>query len=278
MAPARGGDVEGTRAPERAAGNGRLDIRIRLSGRGGEGAEHTLAIGPSRCGKTRLLKALAPRENLVIVDTKGQDFDEFGPVTTEPTEVLRRSVCRFQPPIYLLRKWNSDMSDPWSQFLLYVREYRARTGVCLLLDEPKKVCGVNPHPIMEELVTAGMGLGVGILAGTQTAYGIYPPLLSDAKHVFLFRLHSATQRGTLAANLEVDVRDSLTQLRDHEWVYWGQGQRTVSAPHDVTELEAGQAPPKAPELPAEQAPQTEQTEQADLPAVSGEESAPAPEK
>jgi hypothetical protein len=187
---------------------------------------------------TAALAVLGRCRNLVVVDfaRKGQ-FDHLGVVSEDPDAILRHPVVIFQPPPGAVARPAKDWSDPWSTALWYVRTVRARRGVCVYHDEARRTLSTRPHPLAAEMVDMGMGQGVSVWVATQGFSGVYPPVFDNAVHWVCFRLASASQRGSLAASLEVDgLADRLAKLPPRVFLYWRQGMVNASGPHPLAAL------------------------------------------
>ncbi|HZS14870.1 MAG TPA: hypothetical protein VFC09_09755 [Candidatus Dormibacteraeota bacterium] len=206
---------------------------LRASGRSpGHNAQHLILEGGSQMGKTGVaIELLRPLRNLVIVDTKHEgEFDALGPVTEDPLEVLRRPVCIFHPPRVCLKRWKRDWSDPWSLLLHYVLTVRARTGVTLYVDELRTAMPLDPHPLLADAVTEGMGKGVGVWGGTQGPSGVFPPMLDFAVWWLLFCILPAQQRGVIQSSIGVQVFDELADLERFQFLLWRQGWKHTTGP------------------------------------------------
>jgi hypothetical protein len=225
--------------------------RLRLSPR-----EHTLFVGVSRSGKTTLAKwALQQLDNWVIIDPKRKDFQDWNP-TEDPEDILRRSRCVFQPPMSAVKRPARDWSDPYSRALHYVWNFRSaprRTKpgkepphTCtLFFDEAKLGAPSNPHPLLLEMIVAGMGRGLGIWAAMQSVFGVSPDLIDNAMAAFLFAINNASQRGILVANLGVESAKPLADVArrrgqgdapSHDFVYWRQGLANFAGPYNLEGL------------------------------------------
>lgn len=224
---------------------------LRPSGRSpGNNAQHLILVGGSQQGKTgAAIELLRPLRNLVIVDTKCEgEFRDLGPLTEDPEAVLRQPVTVFHPPRSCLTRWSKDWSDPWSLLLWYVTKVRARTGVTLYVDELRTAMPLSPHPLLADLVTEGMGKGVGLWGGTQGPSGVFPPMLDFAVWWLMFKLMPATQRGVIEASLGAPVFDELRQLKRFQFLLWRQGWDAATGPwtrDDVRRWLRGHAPAQA---------------------------------
>lgn len=218
-----------------------MELAVRLCGTSPAGnAEHGVLIGAGQSGKSTAALALLGRcRNLVVIDPKraGQ-FDGLGGVVGEDPElILRHPVVIWQPPMAAITRPAKDWSDPWSRGLWYIRSVRSRRGVCVFHDEARVTLPTAPHPLAAEQVHLGMGLGIGVWAATQGFSRTYPPLFDNAVHWLLFRLASASQRGSLAASLEVEgLVNRLGGLPPRRFLYWRQGMLEATGPHDLGAL------------------------------------------
>ncbi len=225
---------------------GKLNLRLRLSGtsRGGN-AQHVVLVGASQTGKsTAAYCLLRELRNLVVIDyaRKGQ-FDKLGQVTSDPDDILRFPVVIWQPPHGAIVSPAKDFSDPWSRGLRHINTVRARSGVTVFHDEPRRTLPPKPHPYAAEMIDLGAGRGIGVVLAPQGFSRVYPPAFDNATHWFLFRIASATQRGSLESSLDVEVRQlNLGGLPSHTFLYWRQGDPDASGPHPLSIL--GPRPPR----------------------------------
>jgi hypothetical protein len=225
--------VDGAPPPRRR----RLDLRLRTSGTSpGGNAQHLIAVGASQCGKSTAGTILAAQlSQFTVIDyARRHQWDNVGALVTEdPDAVLYHARTVFQPPRGAVVRPARDHSDPWSRYLNNVRHVHRSP---IVHDEPRRTMPPDPHPFVAEMVDHGMGEGIAVWAFTQGVSRIYQPMLDFAVHWLLFRLKSATQRGLLDANLEVQVAPLLGALEWGEFFHWGTGMPAATGPHHVDEL------------------------------------------
>lgn len=236
--------VAGSPQPPRS-GAGRLDLKLRLSGTSAAGnAQHVVLVGASQTGKSSAAYCLLRKlSNLVVIDyARKKQFDHLGQVTQDPDDILRFPVVIWQPSHRAVAAPAKDFSDDWSRGLRNINTVRARGGVTVYHDEPRRTLPTNPHPYAAEMIDLGAGRGIGVLVATQGFSRVYPPVFDNATHWFIFRIASATQRGSLESSLDVEMRKlNLGSLKSHTFMYWRQGDADASGPHPLSIL--GPRPP-----------------------------------
>ena len=240
-----GAEVVAGSAPAAPASRGKLALRLRLSGKSAGGnAEHVVLVGATQTGKSTAAYALLRKlRNLVVIDyaRKGQ-FDKLGQVTQNPDDILRFPVVIWQPSHRAVAAWAKDFSDDFSRGLRNINTVRARGGVTVYHDEPRRTLPPNPHPYAAEMIDLGAGRGIGVVLCPQGFSRVYPPAFDNATHWFLFRIASATQRGSLESSLDLEVRKlGVGGLKSHTFLYWRQGDADASGPHPLSAL--GPRPP-----------------------------------
>jgi ABC-type oligopeptide transport system ATPase subunit len=236
LAPPADADVARAAADDEDQAGTQSELELAISPN-----QHLFIAGASRSGKTTLLKELIrPIDGRIIVDTKHvyPDFGsgEWGPIVRTPEELEQAWEQGFfqlvwQPTLTEIRNPARDLSDGFSRGLRWILEDlgdpHGEPSVTVVFDEARWAVATQPNPLIEALVCQGMGKGIGVFAASQNAFYVFPNLLSDAVHVFSFRLQTHNDR----KKLENDVGGSLsTRLGDHEFMYHRQGAMAWEGP------------------------------------------------
>lgn len=187
----------------------------------------------------------------VIIDVKAQDFGQDCPakggsaadgvIATEPEAIL------YEPAVI----WRLKLADigapdplgrgPFARGMRYILDQRGdRQGVCgvtVVVDEMLWVAPIERTPEqIQQLVCAGMGLGIGMWGASQRPAAVYRNWFSEAIWAVSFRLQISRDRNCLQADLGVpcDVLQRLALakegVRGGDYVVYRQGSDAWQGP------------------------------------------------
>ncbi len=205
-----------------------------------------LILGINRSGKSVLARQLAlswGAGSVVIVDTKGEDVALVpnARLAYWSQDVVRnlpgRNVWRPAPGERTARKPGDNPRLPplWNRFeeiaaKLLTNSRGAAPGPSLVVvHELRELCTEQKiGPQFRELITAGAGLGISLVLVTQRPQRVAVEARSEAQHVVLFTLASASARAEAADLLDDPSRPDLARLvrkyalpLDHTWLHRG---------------------------------------------------------
>ena len=199
------------------------------------------AIGPNRCGKTKLIKYLTRKlESRVVVDPRNiGDYSEpeWGPHVSDPAALCYLPRAVWHPPLAELRR-RDDPNSSWSRGLRYLFEVRGARSfkegdtpvLTVIFDEGRYCAPTNPHDGVQLLYVSGSGKGIGVFTLAQSAFYLTGDAIAQAFDLFCFRIQNAQERARLAGNAQVDV-DQLASLKPHYFMHLPTGAADFSGPY-----------------------------------------------
>jgi len=159
-------------------------------------SEHVFIAGGTGSGKTYLASHyLANYQNVIVLDTKGM-FDNWDYMSDKELTIADRltDLEKVKTSKIIYRPIFQEMTqDVYNMFFSWV--YR-RKNTIVLIDEAMQI-SPNPHVIPEWLrgcLQRGRQKNVSIWALTQRPKSISPLFLSEATHIFVFRLNMEQDR------------------------------------------------------------------------------------
>jgi len=159
-------------------------------------SEHVFIAGGTGSGKTFLASHyLSKYSNVIVLDTKGM-FDNWDYMSDKELTIVERltDLENVKTPKIIYRPIFQEMTqDVYNMFFSWV--YR-RKNTIVLIDEAMQI-SPNPHVIPEWLrgcLQRGRQKNVSIWALTQRPKSISPLFLSEATHIFVFRLNMEQDR------------------------------------------------------------------------------------
>lgn len=161
--------------------------------------EHVFVAGGTGSGKTFLAaEYLRPYNNVIVLDTKGmfENWDNLADNEITFTERLT-DLPKIKTPKIVYRPVFQELTqESFNKFFAWI--YQRRNTICLI-DEAMQV---SPSPsILPEWLRGclqrGRQLDIGIWSLTQRPKTISPLLISEATHIFTFRLNLDQDREKL---------------------------------------------------------------------------------
>lgn len=155
--------------------------------------DRTLIVGHTGSGKTTLaLRLIGGYRSLVVIDPKHRvTVPRAGIVVGDPRvfaqwwpQRTRRIVYRPDPRL----KKHEDVDEVIARVLAYGR-------TCLYVDEAMEFSTQGGIlPAYKRAITQGRELYVPVVSASQRPVGIHNTILTEAEHVFVFRLRSSDDR------------------------------------------------------------------------------------
>lgn len=184
--------------------------------------DRVVLVGTTGSGKTTLLRYLIrTRPYVLLYDPKGDEAWEDGEwLTVRSTDRLPRKSfpprVRYYPHPELLRE-----KEEIDRFFWYA--YHARNLV-VVVDEAylATLAGTWMPPGYHACITQGRSRGVGVWTATQRPHKIPQVILSEAEHMFIFRLNSPVDRNAIWQWAGISPRD-IAALPKRVWYYSSQG-------------------------------------------------------
>lgn len=161
--------------------------------------EHVFVAGGTGSGKTFLAaEYLRPYNNVVVLDTKGMfgNWDDMDDKELTVVERLHELPAVKTPKIIYRPIFQELTQEFYNSFFQWVY---LRRNTIVLLDEAMQVTP-SPSVVPEWLrgcLQRGRQLSVGIWSLTQRPKNISPLLISEATHLFIFRLNLNQDREKL---------------------------------------------------------------------------------
>jgi energy-coupling factor transporter ATP-binding protein EcfA2 len=204
------------------------DIRIRSNDR-------VLIAGKTGSGKTYLARFLTRKlPRLIVIDSKAS----LGEWNLDPWNGDARRRLKNNEPVRA-RVLDDLQREPEEQYAELATLLLQSGNVTLYIDELYAVVPPSSRipPPINALWTRGREPGIGVWASTQRPVWIPLVALSEAEHLFCFRLSLLDDRRRMAEFMTEEV---LSRISDVHGFYYMQA--SEDEPHFIPELKTGKEP------------------------------------
>lgn len=223
-------------APPPAPGVDRLQVKP---------GEKWLILGITQSGKSVLARELARSwqyGSVIVIDTKGEDVALIpnARLCYWAEDVVRalpgRVVWRPAPAERIRKRAGYSAFPPlWGHFeaiahkVLTNSRGEAPEPTLIVAHELKELCSERAiGPEFRECITSGAGLGISLALVTQRPQRVWTDARSEAHHVVLFTLASASARAEAADLMDDPTNPAIARLirtaalpLDHSWLHRG---------------------------------------------------------
>lgn len=179
--------------------------------------DKTLIVGPTECGKTKLIQHILSRSPVpYVVYDSSREFSGIPTYTQAASIDWRNRAIAYVPTL-------EERPDPVAHFEKFCHLVLMRGNRLLVVDEIQRFVRTNFIPArFSELVKQGRHRNVGVAALAQDFSGL-EPFIRQCHHIIAFRVYSADLKRADDIFPETGGKrpsEILSSLRPYSFIYW----------------------------------------------------------